>query len=312
MVISQYCREENSIPVVITLNVSEITHSSAMSGGDVKDNGGSDVIARGVCWDTNPMPDISSYKTTDGTGTGDFQSSITGLTPYKNYHVRAYATNKEGTGYGDTKDFTTATETGFLTDERDGHIYKWVKLGQQTWMAENLAFLPRVNQPIDVSQKPLFYVYDYDGTSTAEAKATSNYATYGALYNWYAVNAGKLCPAGWHVPSPAEWTTLTDYLGGESSAGGKLKEAGTTHWLSPNQGASNETGFTALPGGTLYADVPYGGYFEYIGVYAFWWTAGEINSVTATAKSMECNNSLLSTYTYYSINCGFSVRCISD
>jgi uncharacterized protein (TIGR02145 family) len=311
MVISQDCHKENSIPVVTTLYVSEITQSSAMSGGHVKENGGTDVIARGVCWDTTSMPDIGSNKTTDGKGNGDFHSSITGLTPYKNYHVRAYATNKAGTGYGDTNDFITATETGFLTDERDGHVYNWVKLGNQIWMAENLAFLPRVNQPIDVSQKPLFYVYDYDGTSTVEAKATSNYATYGALYNWYAVNVGKICPAGWHVPTPSEWTTLTDYLGGESRAGGKLKEAGINHWLSPNQGASNETGFTALPGGTMYADVPYGGYFWYIGEYAYWWTAGEIIPVTAMAKYMEYNNSLISTYSY-SLNCGFSVRCIRD
>jgi uncharacterized protein (TIGR02145 family) len=90
----------------------------------------------------------------------------------------------------------------------------------------------------------------YNNTNNADS-----IRTFGALYNWYAVNTGKLAPKGWHVPSNAEWTTLTTYLGGDSVAGGKLKEAGLANWITPNVGATNETGFSALPGGLRYHDV---------------------------------------------------------
>src|SRR5574344_844768 len=166
--------------------------------------------------------------------------------------------------------------SGTFTDDRDNKVYKWVKIGDQVWMAENLAYLPSVNMVADGSEDAAgsyYYVYGYDGTNVAEAKATDNYATYGVLYNWTAAMNGEassttnpsgiqgVCPAGWHLPSDAEWTELTDYLGGASVAGGKLKETGTTHWNSPNTGATNETGFTALPGCYRYGD----GTFGYVG-----------------------------------------------
>src|SRR5690554_6700140 len=133
-----------------------------------------------------------------------------------------------------------------IKDARDNQTYRIVTIGSQTWMAENLKYLPSVVGPETGSQTtPHYYVYGYNGTNVTDAKATANYNTYGVLYNWPAeMNA---CPDGWHLPSDAEWTELTDYLGGESVAGGKLKETGTTHWASPNTGATNETGFTALP-----------------------------------------------------------------
>ncbi|NCC87809.1 MAG: hypothetical protein EOM05_08075, partial [Clostridia bacterium] len=170
-----------------------------------------------------------------------------------------------------------------VTDERDGTHYDAVRIGNQVWMAENLKYLPSVVGPSTESQTTAYYyVYGYDGTSVIDAKATSNYNTYGVLYNWPAAMAGSLsstsnpsdvkgvCPAGWHVPSDAEWTELTDYLGGEGVAGGKLKETGTTHWSSPNSDATNETGFTALPGGLL---LDWSDMFFYIGEDGAWWTA---------------------------------------
>jgi len=127
--------------------------------------------------------------------------------------------------------------------------------------------------------------------------------TYGALYNWYTVNTGKLCPTGWHVPTDAEWTTLTTYLGGESIAGGKLKETGTSHWDSPNTGATSETGFTALPGGLRYYD----GTFDGLGYYGLWWGATEdawgqgvgYDYIDVTRGSSDKSY-------------GFSVRCVRD
>jgi uncharacterized protein (TIGR02145 family) len=115
------------------------------------------------------------------------------------------------------------------------------------------------------------------------------------------------CPDGWHLPSDAEWTELTDYLGGESVAGGKLKETGTTHWASPNTGATNETGFTALPGGYRFNF----GAFSNIGIYGFWWSATESNATHAWYRDMfygYCNVSRID----YNKEVGFSVRCLRD
>jgi uncharacterized protein (TIGR02145 family) len=207
-----------------------------------------------------------------------------------------------------------------FTDPRDGNHYNTVKIGNQIWMAENLKYLPSVVGPGTGSQTtPYYYVYGYDGTNITDAKATANYTTYGVLYNWSAAMNGAassttnpsgiqgVCPTGWHLPSDAEWTELTDYLGGTSVAGGKLKETGTTHWTSPNTGATNETGFTALPGGYRSVD----GSFYDIGYYGYWWSATESNATLAWYRFMYY---ISSTVIRYSNNkeLGFSVRCVRD
>ncbi len=210
--------------------------------------------------------------------------------------------------------------SGTFTDTRDGNTYKYVTIGNQVWMAENLKWLPSVVSPATGSNTTsYYYVYDYNGTDVNAAKATSNYATYGVLYNWTAAMNGQTssttnpsgiqgaCPTGWHLPSDAEWTELTNYLGGESVAGGKLKEAGTTHWIDPNTGATNETGFTALPGGNRY----FSGQFGNIGSVGFWWSATEYHAVLAWFRSMDYDDS--NVYSYDSgKEFGFSVRCVRD
>ncbi|MDD2386440.1 MAG: fibrobacter succinogenes major paralogous domain-containing protein, partial [Bacteroidales bacterium] len=194
-----------------------------------------------------------------------------------------------------------------VTDSRDGTHYDAVKIGNQVWMAENLKYLPSVVGPATGSQTTpyYYYVYDYDGTDVTAAKATANYTTYGVLYNWPA--ATNACPTGWHLPSDAEWTELTDYLGGESVAGGKLKEIGTTHWNTPNTGATNETGFTALPGGYRYGN----GAFDDIGYGGYWWSATELSTSSAWNRSMNCNDSDVGR-SNYGKEVGFSVRCVRD
>jgi len=214
------------------------------------------------------------------------------------------------------------TTSGTFIDSRDGNEYNWVQIGDQVWMAENLAYLPSVNMVADGSEDAAgsyYYVYGYDGTNVAEAKATDNYATYGVLYNWTAAMNGEassttnpsgiqgVCPTGWHLPSDAEWTELTDYLGGTSVVGGKLKETGTTHWNSPNTGATNETGFTALPGGTR----NYYGTFLSIGDFGYWWSATENDADDAWYRLMYYNNYYVDR-DYFNKELGFSVRCVRD
>ncbi|MBA7577613.1 hypothetical protein ES708_19466 [subsurface metagenome] len=130
--------------------------------------------------------------------------------------------------------------------------------------------------------------------------------TYGALYNWHTVNTGKLCPTGWHAPTDSEWTTLTDYLGGTSVAGRRLKEAGTTHWYSPNTGATNESRFTALPGGYRSRS----GTFDDIGYYGHWWSSSEYTA-RAYYRYLSYNSAAIISY-YYSMRFGMSVRCVRD
>jgi len=214
------------------------------------------------------------------------------------------------------------TTSGTFIDSRDGNEYNWVQIGDQVWMAENLAYLPSVNMVADGSEDAAgsyYYVYGYNGTNVADAKATANYTTYGVLYNWTAAMDGEassttnpsgiqgVCPTGWHLPSDAEWTELTDYLGGTSVAGGKLKETGTTHWTSPNTGATNETGFTALPGGSRYSNGTFGG----IGDYGHWWCATELSAASAWSRYVSGNfSSVLRSGSYKEV--GFSVRCVRD
>ena len=210
-----------------------------------------------------------------------------------------------------------------FSDSRDGNHYDVVKIGNQLWMAENLKYLPSVVSPVGGSTTtPYYYVYDYGGTNVADAKATANYATYGVLYNWPAAMAGAasstanpsgvqgVCPTGWHLPSDAEWSELFDYLGGTSVAGGKLKETGTTHWVSPNAGATNETGFTALPGGNRYFFTG-GGAFGFVGYNSDWWSATEYVSEVANFWGVDYNGGDVSSTSDYK-ELGFSVRCVRD
>jgi len=211
-------------------------------------------------------------------------------------------------------------EDGQMTDSRDGTVYKTVTIGNQVWMAENLKYLPSVSGPQTGSQtEPHYYVYAYNGTNVAEAKATSNYKTYGVLYNWSAAMARSksskanpsriqgVCPKGWHVPSDAEWNQLTDYLGGLNTAGGKLKHNGTTNWSSPNTGATNESAFTALPSGLRTSS----GIFNYIGKYGYWWstTEGSANNVLDRSMRYDLGNVSSSNV---GKEPGYSVRCLKD
>ncbi|MFO7575084.1 MAG: fibrobacter succinogenes major paralogous domain-containing protein [Bacteroidales bacterium] len=316
------CRKgEPDLPVVTTAPVTNIMGTSALTGGDIVTDGGSPITVRGVCWSIGPNPTIADLHTSDSSGTGSYTSAITGLQPETTYYVKAYAGNKAGIAYGQAIIFETDWgQSGTFTDTRYNKEYKWVRIGDQIWMAENLAYLPAVNTALEGSYtNPYYYVYDYSGTNVNDAKATVNYNTYGVLYNWPAAMAGSatsstnpsgvqgVCPTGWHLPADAEWKELTDYLGGESVAGGKLKETGITHWLSPNTGATNETGFTALPGG----DRNNHGAVAPLNQTGFWWSATENLTDSSWGRFMESGTSLVTRF-YSHKDYGFSVRCVRD
>jgi uncharacterized protein (TIGR02145 family) len=298
-----------ALPTLTTTAATSITETTATSGGDITSSGGASVTARGVCWSTSATPTTADSKTTDGSGTGTFTSSITGLTAGTLYYVRAYAINSAGTGYGSAVSFTTQQGgVGNVTDD-DGNVYHSVTIGTQVWMVENL----KSTKFNDGTSIPLVTdATEWQNLSTPAYCWTNNdaatyKATYGALYNWYTVNTGNLCPGGWHVPGDAEWTTLTTYLGGEDVAGGKLKEAGTTHWMNPNEEATNESGFTALPGGERL----FNGTFPGTGAGGYWWSSTEHSASFGWYRFMY----YLLGYVdrdYESKESGLSVRCIKD
>lgn len=284
------------------------------------------VNARGVCWSTSPNPTIKDSSTCDGTGTGAFTSKLSRLQPNTTYYLRAYATNKYGTNYGSQINFKTLeSKFGTFTDTRDGFVYKTVKIGNQVWLAENLRYLPNIISPItdpDYSyNKAYYYVYGYTGTNVDEAKATSNYKTYGVLYNWFAAMSGSasssknpsgvkgIAPEGWHIPSQAEWEELIAFLGGGAIAGPKLKETGTIHWLTPNTGSTNESGFSALPGGFR----QFSGSFININEYANFWCSNNLSGFNDAAWQVSINYYFTSAGFIYNTNeAALSIRCIKD
>jgi uncharacterized protein (TIGR02145 family) len=148
----------------------------------------------------------------------------------------------------------------------EGNIYNSVKIGTQIWLVENLktTFFNDGTPIPEVADNAAWFTLTTPGYCWYDNNKTTYNTDYGALYNWYTVNTGKLCPSGWHVPTRDEWDVLVKYTGIQNIGGGKLKEVGMTHWISPNTGATNETGFTALPGGyrdSKYYDIGNCGYF---------------------------------------------------
>jgi uncharacterized protein (TIGR02145 family) len=196
----------------------------------------------------------------------------------------------------------------------DGNVYETVQIGEQVWMAENL----KVTHYNDGSEIPTGHSDSEWAELETDAYAMyeddpSNADIYGNLYNWYAVDDDRgVCPDGWHVPSDGEWTVLTDYLGGQSLAGGKMKEAGFDHWNSPNTGATNESGFTALPAGLRF---PISGSYDEMGDHGRFWSSSDWEVYYPGG------NAWLRTlrYDYTSIGqgllplqFGFSIRCLKD
>jgi uncharacterized protein (TIGR02145 family) len=197
----------------------------------------------------------------------------------------------------------------------EGNQYKVVKIGNQVWMAENL----KVTHYNDGTSIPYFgqYSYDnqhsYDGYGWYNNDPSTYKNTYGALYNFPAVATYKLCPTGWQVPSESEWGTLITFLGGDLAAGGKLKETGTTHWNSPNTGATNETGFTALPGGIMFTEGGNLGTFQQMGTNGYWWSRKQQTMVEPESFYERLDYNLNNSYgmIQYVWN-GLSVRCLKD
>lgn len=223
------------------------------------------------------------------------------------FSILIFSTCKKDKNDDNNNDNNTTPTT--VTDI-DGNVYHTVTIGTQTWMCENLrttkyndnTAIPNITDDAEWDFVTTGAYCNYNNNDS-----TDTIVTFGRLYNWYAVNTGRLAPAGWHVPSDYEWNTLITYLGGDSIAGGKLKETGTTHWMSPNTGATNEYNFTALPGGYRDKSGPY----DLIGSWGYWWSATEDYDHYAFARIMFYDERRVDRF-HPDEQLGFSVRCIKD
>jgi uncharacterized protein (TIGR02145 family) len=189
----------------------------------------------------------------------------------------------------------------------DGNVYRTVTIGTQVWMAENLK-TTRYNDGTEiplVTEQSAWYDLNAPGYCWYNNDENTNRDIYGALYNWYALNTGKLCPPGWHVPSDEEWAVLISYLGGDAIAGGKMKDISTTHWLSPNRGATNSSGFTALPAG-------FRGKSGFIpGSIALFWSSTTFDASDAWTRYLQ-SESIVAGRNNGGMYHGFSIRCLKD
>jgi uncharacterized protein (TIGR02145 family) len=294
------------LATITTTTPSAITSTTATSGGNTTSDGGAAITERGICYNTTTNPTTANSKVVSGNGTGSFTANMAGLIAGTIYYLRAYAINSAGTAYGNEVSFTTQG----LTDV-DGNIYNTVTIGTQIWMKENLKTTHYRNGD------PIPNIISNTGWSVLITGAYANYnndaanvATYGRLYNWYtATDARNIAPAGWHVPSDAEWVVLINYLGGPSLAGGKLKEAGFAHWSNTNTTGDNSSGFTGLPGGHRTNNGPFTG----MGIVGHWWSSTPIYTTDAFLLFLESSSGSVSSPSGYTDKrYGLSVRCVKD
>jgi uncharacterized protein (TIGR02145 family) len=331
------CKKDEEAPSIkiTTDTISLIARTSAEASASIINESSDSVIARGFCWSTEPLPTFIDKKVILQDLHGkSYNWRIHGLMFGTTYYIRAYAITCSSKIYGNQVSFTTKPATVMtlfnpgLTyqaiSDIDGNSYKTIKIGTQEWMAENLK-TTRLNDGTAIRLVSEATNWDQLYTSPGYCWYENNEEVfkkmYGAYYNWYTVKTGKLCPAGWHVPHEAEWKTLKIFLGMTpeqadadyfpvASAGTKIKEAGTHNWVEGSIEGTNESGFTALPGGNrTTSPADFGGE----GLVAVWWGAGD-NSTNIRVWSHLVFSDLSGFFrsSMGPLTSGFNVRCIKD
>ena len=304
-----------SLASITTTAVTSITGTAAVSGGNISNDGGSPITQRGVCYSTTPTPTTANTTVISGGGTGSFTCNLTGLIPNSTYYVRAYAINSAGTAYGNALSLTTISGGGGISNPGagvtfDGYTYPSIVLGNgQEWMAENL------RTTVYANGDPIPNVTDYTEWINLTTGAWSHYNNdsqyeypFGKLYNFYSVSDPRnVCPAGWHVPSDDEFTLLTDYLGGYFAAGAKMKSIGVLYWNSPNMYATNESGFSGLPGGQSGGSSS----FANFGSNGKWWSSSVSGTISAYGRGLSFDNGEAVIFSIGRRQ-GLSVRCVKD
>lgn len=309
LLIINSCKKEETPGKVATIGsfeITEITDKTIVCKTEVLNNGNAEILRRGVCWSTQKLPKTSINSTYDGTGLGNYESTVSGLIQTGKYYVRPYVTNTFATVYGETVEFQTKEGDGKQVIDYDGNIYNTIVIGDQTWLTENSYAKHFQNGKTVYSKKQSFTPLNIHSSTIASFsfKNSEEIAYYGATFTWEKVmDERNVCPTGWHPAIETEWGDLIYFLGGPVVAGGKLKEVGIGHWHPPNEGATDEYGFSALPSGYNNS--------AYVGVYAYWWSATEYDSINAIGWSLKYDEVEAVPF-YASKGVGLSVRCIKD
>jgi uncharacterized protein (TIGR02145 family) len=308
-----------TLPVVSTDTVQSITDTSALGSGTILIDSITTISTRGFCWSTSPNPSIAlPTKTIDVGGSGSFTALITGLSASTTYHVRAYATSAAGTAYGQDILFTTKPATANLEN---------VSIGNQTWSLKNLNVITyRNGDPIPHVTDPNQWKNLTSGAWCWFNNDSANYAAvYGRLYNWYAVNDSRgLAPQGWRIPKETDWNRLIKFLDPtadtactqctqSSSAGGALKEQGTIHWNynNTNIGATNSSGFTALPAGSREETGIFNSLSQAVQLGYFWSADSAVVANKAWTRLLYAYDKEVGKY-YVDKRSGRSIRVIKD
>lgn len=326
-------KEETQLVKVTTDPVSQISRTSGWCKGSIINEGADTAIYYGFCWSTKTQPTIDDnmVSTFDMTNR-DFNAEIGLLSPGTTYYVRTYALTAVNKYYGNQKSFTTKAATAkttfnpYLTyqtvNDIDGNVYKTIKIGTQEWMAENL----KTTRFRDGTIIPL--VANTDEWKTLKTPGYCWFSNdeavfkniYGGYYNWYVVNIGLLCPFGWHVPVEEDWKVLKLFLGmtpeqveseyfPDTDAGNKIKETGTYNWIEESVTASNESGFTALPGGSRGEGGDFGGE----GGGGGWWSATQMaQHFFPFSHWVVSHTGWIFKSEMVSQNYGLNVRCVKD
>lgn len=311
------CKKDSEVSLAeLTTTVSKITQSTAICVGNLSSTGGGTITEKGFCWGTNQNPTVDQNKTIVKSDSIHFKDTITGLNPNITYYVRSYSINSKGIAYGNEQSFTLWINTsGPNVSDVDGNSYTSVKIGSQVWMVQNLRTTKYRNGELIGTTTPDSldtrneinpkYQWVYKGYEDKVAK-------YGRLYTWNAVSDSRnIAPTGWHVATQEDWNKLIDYLGGAEIAGGKLKDTSLINWNSPNKGATNESGFTAVSTGYR-AETGY--FFNLFGYRTYWWTSTKCSGCSVSGGidfSLNYDFNSIGWESDYS-NIGSSVRCVMD
>ena len=296
--------------------------TTAVSGGSITLGGAGTVSDRGVCWSTTTGPLVGGSHTSDGIGTGSFPSTVTPLQPGTKYYVRAYATNDFGTGYGTELSFNTKVA------DQEGNKYNTVNIGTQVWMSENLKTAHYNNGTAIGTIGTDIWADTVSSYQWPSGGNEANVAAFGRLYNFFAVTDPRgVCPTGWHVPSDAEWTTLSTYLSNNGFAFSGIGQpdiaksmASTSGWtasavpgdIGNNQATNNTSGFNALPTGFRNGD----GLYQEIGASTYFWSSSRhifypnpVVPSSAWYRALQYQFNFMGRNDYATFD-GFPTRCV--
>ena len=315
----------NDLPEVNTLNATNISLTGCQAHANIVSSGSTTISSSGFCWNTTGKPTTLDSVISSNTSSGSFSLNISNLLPDRNYFVRAYATNSQGTSYGDVIKISTLNSLSsacpMYVYDYEGTQYPTAEIGNQCWMAENLRTKHYENgAEISLVSSNQIWANPYFASYSIYDLSIFNETEYGYLYNWETIMGMDdffndtssilqgICPTGWHLPDSTETTILINELGGSNTAGQQLKESGYSHWNTHANGGNNNSGFSALPGGLRH---PYNAHYLNMTMSGHFWIMDESNFENGLNLQI-LFDSHKATISPINKRAGLSVRCIKD